>query len=321
MCSQSRKIRRSVHLWPTGSWSALSYVSFRVGIIRAIPFHGTGRLEHSALPLLRGTSCRTFTDSARQLRGVSLCQYTQVEFALPARDFGVEASVSGWNNRLQQSPLAAPGCPACTPGWTRQLQGMCTIGRFIVFLVLWLCIGAIPFSRDVIGPLTHGRRSGASFAYGDFGVQVVSGAPLRSRGNAVTHRTNPDILRNPFFLNFRPFPWKDLVGRICVARTRLLCRPKRFFRKLARVRQTYFPLSPRTSDILCVVLFSAFRFSKLSPRKIPCGSILRCPQAASASIQEILLEKGIHRSTFTNRPCRPDLASVRALSYSFLTQN
>ena len=57
---------------------------------------------------------------------VSLCPDTQEEFALPARDHRVEASLSGWVNRLQQSRLAARSCPACTPGWTRQLQGMYT---------------------------------------------------------------------------------------------------------------------------------------------------------------------------------------------------
>ena len=76
--------------------------------------------------LLTGTSCRTFYDSARQLRGVSLYLDMQGEFALPARDYRVEASVSGWYNRLQQSRLAATGCPACTPGWTPQPLGTYT---------------------------------------------------------------------------------------------------------------------------------------------------------------------------------------------------
>ena len=75
--------------------------------------------------LLSGTSCRTFYDSARQLRGVSLYLDTQGVFALPARDCRVAASVSGWYNRLQQSRLAAPGCPAFTLGWTSLAQGTC----------------------------------------------------------------------------------------------------------------------------------------------------------------------------------------------------
>ena len=40
----------------------------------------------------------------------------------------------------------------------------------------------------------------------------------------------------------------------------------------ARVRRTYFPLSPRTSSMPHVMLFSAFRFSMPSPRKISRGS-------------------------------------------------
>ena len=75
------------------------------------PFTAQDALSTLLSLLLRGTSCRTFKDSARQLRGVSLCLDTQEEFALPARDYRVEASASGWNNRLQQSRLAAPGCP------------------------------------------------------------------------------------------------------------------------------------------------------------------------------------------------------------------
>ena len=69
--------------------------------------------------------CRTFYDGARQLRGVSLCLDTQREFALPARDYSVVARVSGWYDRLQQSRLAATGCPACALGWTPQAQGTC----------------------------------------------------------------------------------------------------------------------------------------------------------------------------------------------------
>ena len=56
---------------------------------------------------------------------------------------------------------------------------------------------------------------------------------------------------------------------------------------------------------------------RLSCRKTSFGSSLRRPHTASALIQDVLLEKGIRRSTFTNRPCRPDLASVRALSCLF----
>ena len=64
------------------------------------------------------TWCAFFTVSE-----MSLYLDTQDEFALPACDYCVEASVSGWYNQLQQSRLAEPGCPACTPGWTPQPQG------------------------------------------------------------------------------------------------------------------------------------------------------------------------------------------------------
>ena len=45
------------------------------------------------------------------------------------------------------------------------------------------------------------------------------------------------------------------------------------------VRRTYFPPSPRTSDILRDVLIFAFRFSDPSPNNISCGSNLRRPHA------------------------------------------
>ena len=58
--------------------------------------------------------------------------------------------------------------------------------------------------------------------------------------------------------------------------------------------------------------------SRLSRLKTSLELCLRRPRAASALIQGVLLEKDIRRSTFTNRPCRPDLTFVRALSYLFL---
>ena len=59
------------------------------------------------------------------------------------------------------------------------------------------------------------------------------------------------------------------------------------------------------------------QFTRPSRRKASLGSNLHRPHAASALIQDVPLEKGIRWSTFTNRPCRPDLASVRSLSYFF----
>ena len=55
--------------------------------------------------------------------------------------------------------------------------------------------------------------------------------------------------------------------------------------------------------------------SRHSRWKTSCGSSLRRPHAASALILDVTLEKGIPRSTFTNRLCRSDPASFRALSY------
>ena len=55
---------------------------------------------------------RTFASS----QDMSLYLDTQGESALPARDFSFAASVSGSHDRLQPSPLAAPGCLACALG-------------------------------------------------------------------------------------------------------------------------------------------------------------------------------------------------------------
>ena len=57
---------------------------------------------------------------------MSLCLDMQGEFALPARDYHVASSVSGCYDWLQQSRLAATGCPACALGWTPQAQGTYT---------------------------------------------------------------------------------------------------------------------------------------------------------------------------------------------------
>ena len=113
--------------------------------------------------LLSGTSCRTFYDGVRQLRGVSLYLDTQGEFALPARDYRVEASVSGWYNRLQQSRLAAPGCPACTPGWTPQPQGTYTYrleARVARFYAAWPALRGFRSSGGPSASVAHFRQSG-----------------------------------------------------------------------------------------------------------------------------------------------------------------
>ena len=63
---------------------------------------------------MTGSSSHAWLHPVAQL--ASLYLDTQGEFALPARDLSVAASVSGWYDRLQPSPLAAPGCPACALG-------------------------------------------------------------------------------------------------------------------------------------------------------------------------------------------------------------
>ena len=137
---------------------------------------------------------------------VPLCLDTQVKFALPERDFRVEASVSGWNNRLQQSRLAAPGCRAFTPGRTRQLLGMCTYRQRIVFLVFRSVSPRVARFWERSSFLRQRHRMGMIFCLRRLSRQVVSGAPPRPRGKAVAHPTHLDILRNQVFLNFRPSP-------------------------------------------------------------------------------------------------------------------
>ena len=79
----------------------------------------------------------------------------------------------------------------------------------------------------------------------------------------------------------------------------------------AATRNTYFCRIGDTSHCAHFLLPD----SRPSRWKTSWGSSLRRPHAASALILDVLLEHGIHRSTFTNRSCRPNLASVRALSY------
>ena len=121
------------------------------------------------------------------------------------------------------------------------------------------------------------------------------------------------------------------MGRICVARTRLRVDLRDSSRRQAgtisasvvsrsshgnsvlhrRIGSTYFCRIGHASCCADLPLPD----SRPSRWRTSCGSNLRRAHAASALIQDVLLEDGIPRSTFTNRPCRPDLASVRALSY------
>ena len=176
--------------------------------------------------LLSGTSCRTFYDGVRQLRGVSLYLDTQGEFALPARDFSVAASISGWYNWLQQSRLAAPGCPACTSGGTPQPQGMYTYrleARVARFYAAWPALRGF---RSSGGPSASVARfppigvivpADRNDLFGRFRFCVGS-PPQFSRELGVAPAAaghTPEFV----FSDFRPS--SSLVGRVCVARTRL----------------------------------------------------------------------------------------------------
>ena len=142
-------------------------------------------------------------------------------------------------------------------------------------------------------------------------------------GDTMADPTNLDNIRNPFSLFL-----SRLLGKIsCRSNLR---RPKaasastynRSFQKTGTrtsdIRTFFRPRVLRTYFVLC--WFSPSSFSKSSPWKISCGSNLRRPHAASASTQDVLPEKSIPRRTFTNRPCRPDLASGRALHFSNSTR-
>ena len=115
----------------------------------------------------------------------------------------------------------------------------------------------------------------------------------------------------------------SLVGRVCVAATRLRVDLRDSSGRQARER--FLRQVPH-----CVLTGTQWRTGRIGhtscwadsllPDSMPsrwktsCGSSLRRPHAASALIQNVLLEKSIHRSTFTNRPCRPVLTSVRTPS-------
>ena len=129
------------------------------------------------------------------------------------------------------------------------------------------------------------------------------------------------------FSDFRPSSLdRSLVGQVCVARTWLRVDLRDSSGRQARERflhQVFHCVltgtqwrTGRIGHTSCCAN-SLLPDSKPSRWKTSCGSSLRRPLAASALIQEVLLEKGIPRSTFTNRPCRPVLTSVRAFSSLF----
>ena len=129
------------------------------------------------------------------------------------------------------------------------------------------------------------------------------------------------------FSDFRPSSLdRSLVGQVCIARTWLRVELRdssgrqareRFLRQVphrvltgTRWRTGRIGHTSRCAD-------SLLPDTRPSRWKTSRGSRLRRPHAASALIQEVLLDKGIHRSTFTNRPCRSVIKLVRALSSLF----
>ena len=153
---------------------------------------------------------------------------TQGEFALPARDYRVEASVSGWYNRLQQSRLAAPGCPACALGWTPQAQGTCTYRLEARVARFYAARPALSGFRSSGRPSASVARSppigvtfpgkGGLFWPSSFQPSV---APLCSHGNSVAHRPQPSNSEIRVSDVRASSLDRSLVGQACVARTRL----------------------------------------------------------------------------------------------------
>ena len=98
---------------------------------------------------------------------------------------------------------------------------------------------------------------------------------------------------------------RSLCGRTCFACTRLLRRPKRFFKEPASTSDILSAV-PRASSMFLVMLFFPPSDSYASSWKMSCESSLCCLHAVSAPIQDVLWDNGIHRRTSENRPCRPD---------------
>ena len=148
----------------------------------------------------------------------------------------------------------------------------------------------------------------------------TSVAPQCSHGNSVAHRpqaSNYEIRVSDVMACSLD---RSLVGQACVAHTQLRVdlrdssgrqARERFLRRLpaAVLTGTRWHTGRNGHTSYCAV--SLLPDIWPSRWKTSCGSSLRRPHAASALIQEVLLEKGIHRSSLTNHPCRPVLTSVR----------
>ena len=137
---------------------------------------------------------------------MSLCLDTQGEFALPTRDYSVVARVSGWYDRLQQSHLAASGCPACALGWTPQAQGTCSY-KLEARVARFLCSAASVARFSQLGT-AFGLRCAFSADRSDLfrkgglfwpSLLLRSIASRGSHGNSVAHRPQANIFRNSYF--------------------------------------------------------------------------------------------------------------------------
>ena len=165
-------------------------------------------------PLVSSQERRALADPLMSLC-LDMCRCVSIR-----RDCRVYASVTGWNNRRQQPRLAAPGCPACAPGWTPQAQGTCTyrlearVARFYA-----------------ARPAFSGFRSSgwpSAFPAGCVGGSLIlaafisaSAAPQCSHKNSVAlpmQPSNPEIRVSD--VRASSFD-RSLVGQACVARTRL----------------------------------------------------------------------------------------------------
>ena len=149
-----------------------------------------------------------------------MCLDTQGEFALPARDYRVVARVTGWYDRLQQSRLAAPGCPACALGWTPQAQGTCTYRLEARVARFYAARPAFSGFRSSARPSACPAGCvGGSLILAAF--KIASVAPQCSHGNLVAlpmQPSNPKIRVSD--VRASSFD-RSLVGQACVARTRL----------------------------------------------------------------------------------------------------
>ena len=170
----------------------------------------------------------------------------------------------------------------------------------------------------------HTTRRSGMFCLRIFGCCCACGPRQFSREHP---GARPELTPHPksiFSLTLGRFLGKISCRSSRVARTRPLRRPKVYF----------LGTGPCTSDILRVVLIFAdrlcrpdpvasargTRLSRLSPRKISCGS-KRVACALLRRLDIFSREKGISRNTFANRPCRPDpVASERGIRFSNITR-